>query len=450
MQQNPSSNNPAMKPQKDHSRRDALLRRLHSLFLENLGAKLLALFLAVALWAGLITQDPTLTREKLFNDVAVNITGSDALKRNGFIVLEDLDQVLSDVNVRVQVPQNQYTNVASSNYSIRIDLSRIREAGVQDVKILGTNSNTFGTVLQIDPPSVKLTVDEYVTRYRIPVTVVTDGEAPEGFYAAAPSIDPPMIAVSGPMSVVNQIANARVVVDQSTLLPKEATVRRALPFMLVNDRGEEIQSDMLQVTSESVLLDSLIIEQNVYAQRTIELSDMGLVVGDVAEGYEIKGVYITPSTITIAGRANVISEIGMLYADSTVNVSGLKESVNKSIRVRQPSTLKYVSTDQVTVAVEIGPVITTRAYEAQVELHGLAANLREAGGLRMATVFLTGAQPWLDSLSATQVKLACDLSSIAEPGTYILPVTCTVEGSEGESYTCEINPASLVVTVIQR
>jgi hypothetical protein len=140
----------------------------------------------------------------------------------------------------------------------------------------------------------------------------------------------------------------------------------------------------------------------------------------------------------------------MLYADSTVNVSGLKESVNKAIRVRQPSTLKYVSTDLVTVAVEIGPVITTRAYEAQVELYGLAANLREVGGLRTASVLLTGAQPWLDGLSSADVKLSCDMGSIAEPGTYVLPITCTVEGGEGESYTCEINPPSVVVTVIAR
>lgn len=450
MQQNPTSNPSSGKRQKDHTRRDAVLRKLHSIFLENWGTKLLAVFIAVALWAGLITQDPTLSREKQFNGVAVNITGAETLKRNGFIVLEDLDLVLGDVNVRVEVPQNQYTNVTSSNYSIRVELSRINSAGVQDVKIMSTNSSTYGTVLEIDPPAVKLTVDEYVTRYRIPVTVVTEGEAPEGFYASAPSIDPPMIAVSGPKSVVNQIACAQVVVDQSALPAKDGTVRRALPFTLVDDTGAAIQSDMLQVTSESVLLDSLIVEQAVYSQRTLELSEMGLVVGQPAEGYEIKGVYITPSTITIAGRSNVISEIGVLYADSTVNVSGLKESVNKAIRVRQPSTLKYVSTDQVTVAVEIGPVITTRAYEVQVELYGLAANLREVGGLRVASVLLTGAQPWLDSLSSVDVKLSCDMGSIAEPGTYVLPITCTVEGSEGQSYTCEINPASVVVTVIGR
>lgn len=446
MQKNPSN----MNSSKDHARRDAILRKVKSILFENWGAKVLALLIAIALWAGLITQDPTLTREKQFTDVSVNVVGSDTLKRNGYIVLENLDEVLDNVTVRVSVPQGQYTVAQAGNYSIRIDLSRITKAGEQDVKILSTNSSSYGTVMTIDPPTVKLTVDEYVTRYRIPVTVVTQGDAPEGYYAADPSTDPPMIAVSGPKSVVERIASAQVVANQANLPAREGTVRRALAFTLVDETGAVIQSDMLQVTSESVLLDSVIVEQTVYSSRTVELGDLGLVVGQPAEGYEVKGVYITPGSVTIAGRATIIGDIKLLYADGTVNVDGAKESINKSLRVRQPSTLKYVSTDAVTVAVEIGPVITTRAYEVRVELQGLAASLREAGGVRTATVYLTGAQPWLDSLSAGDVALTCDLSTIAEPGTYVLPLVCSVANSEGQSYTCEISPASVVVTVIER
>ena len=62
--QNPSNQN--LKEKKDHARRDAFLRRVRSILLENWGTKLLAIFIAVALWAGLITQDPALTREKVF------------------------------------------------------------------------------------------------------------------------------------------------------------------------------------------------------------------------------------------------------------------------------------------------------------------------------------------------------------------------------------------------
>ncbi len=448
MQTNPAKE--SNKEKKDHYRRDVVLKKLRSIFLENWGTKLMAIFIAVALWAGLITQDPSLTREKQFNGVDVNIIGEETLKRNGYIILEDLSEALSGVNVRVNVPQGQYAAVQPNNYSVRVDLSRIHASGGQEVRILSTNSATYGTVIEITPSTVKLTVDDYVTRYRIPVTVVTIGEVPEGYYATEPSLDPPVIAVSGPRTVVEKIASARVMVNQAELPAREGEIRRALPFSLIDASGEPIDSDMLEMTSEGVLIDTVIVDQTLYTARTVEFSELGLVVGEPAEGYEIKGVYLTPASVTIAGRESAINTISVMYAENNVNVRGLSQSVTKSLRVRQPSSIKYASTDMVNVAVEIGPVITSRAYEARVELQGLVSALREVGGTRTATVFLTGPQPWLESLSAADVTLTCDMSSIVETGTYTLPLSCKVKGSEGQEYTCEINPANVVVTVIER
>lgn len=449
MQQNPSTQNPG-REKKENARWSAVLRRIRALLLDNLGAKLLALFIAVALWAGLITQDPTLTREKQFTNVSVSINGADTLKRNGFIVLEDAGELLDDVSMRVSVPQGQYTAATASNYSVRIDLSRIKEAGEQEVKLLSTNTSTYGTVIEIEPASVTLTVDEYITRYRIPVSVVTEGVPPDGYYATEPSADPPIIAVSGPKSIVSRIVSAEVTASQASLPAKEGTVRRAMAFTLLDENGEAIESDLLQITSESVLTDAIVVEQTVYSERTVFLSDLGLVTGEPAEGYEIKGIYISPGIVTIAGRWSIIQDINLLYADGTVSVNGLKESINKSLRIRQPSTLKFVSTDTVTVAVEIGPVIVSRAYEAKVALNGLLPELKEAGGTRTATLYLTGAQPWLDSLSAEDISIFCDLSDITEPGTYTRPLSFAISDDAGESYSGEISPANVVVTVIEQ
>lgn len=449
MQQNPSTPN-LNKEKKDHARRDAILRKLRSMLLENWGTKLLAILIAIVLWAGLISQDPTLTREKQFTNVPVTINGADTLKRNGFIVLDNVNDLLDEVDVRVSVPQGQYANATANNYSVRIDLSRIKEAGEQEVKILSTNTTTYGSVVEIIPPSITVQVDEYITRYRIPVSVVTEGVPPEGYYASDPSADPPIIAVSGPKSIVSRIVSAQVSANQATLPAKEGTVRRAMAFTLLDENGEAIESDQLQITSESVLIDAIVVEQTVYSQRTVYLSDLGLVTGEPAEGYEIKGIYISPGIVTIAGRASIIQDINLLYADGTVSVNGVTESINKSLRVRQPSTLKYVSTDTVTVAVEIGPIITSRTYEGRVELQGLLPDLREAGGIRTATLYVTGAQPWLDSLTADDIAFTCDLSGITEPGTYTLPVSCVINNDAGQSYTYEINPTAVVVTVIER
>ena len=57
-----------------------LSHRFWRMLSHNLLWKLVALILAICLWAGLITQDPTLTRERVFSDVPVTVTGGDALR----------------------------------------------------------------------------------------------------------------------------------------------------------------------------------------------------------------------------------------------------------------------------------------------------------------------------------------------------------------------------------
>lgn len=425
---------------------------LRALLLENWGAKLLSIVIALALWAGLISQDPTLTREKSFRNVSISVNGQETLRRNGFIVLDDLEEALGDVSISASVPQGQYYNVQASNYAVRIDLSKITRAGQQEVKILTTNSSTFGTVTEISPATVTLTVDEYVTRSRIPVTVEVQGEAPEGFYATEPSADPPMVAISGPRSLVEQIVSAKVVVDQPSLPAREGDVRRALTFVLVDRNDQEISSSLLQVTSESVLLDSIIIEQRLYTQRTVEISAMGLVTGTPAEGYEVKGVYITPATLTVAGWASAIGEVDVLYPDSVISVEGLSQSVSKSLRVRQPSSVKYASSDVISVAVEIGPVIVQRTWtDVPITLYGAgsADGVMASVSTGTAAVTVSGPKNWVERLNRYDLTIQCDLSSITGAGAYVLPLHCSIEGSEGMEFTCEVQPSTVVLTMME-
>lgn len=62
---------------------------VHHLY-HNWPAKLLSLILAIGFWSLLVTQDPTLTREKVFNDVPISVIGAETMKRNGFVVVSGL------------------------------------------------------------------------------------------------------------------------------------------------------------------------------------------------------------------------------------------------------------------------------------------------------------------------------------------------------------------------
>ena len=434
-------------PPKTDNRFLALLRRLLKSLVRNGGSKVLALLLALLLWAGLITQDPSLTRERTFSDVNVTVSGSDTLHRNGFIVTSDLDEALDNVTLRAAIPQMQYQNAQASNYNARIDLSRITEPGEQSVRITTSSSNTYGTVLDVSPAEVTITVEEYITRYRIPVRVNSVGSVPDGFYASNPSADPPMVAVSGPASLVKQIVCAEATIGLNSIPAREGINRMAVPFQLLGSSGEVIESDLLEITSESVLMDSVVIEQQLYSLKTIPLSDTGLIRGGPGKGYEIKSVSITPESIIVAGNADVLAELDALYPESYVDISGLTESINKQLRLRDPGGLAYTSTNTITVAVEIGPVIQSSTFSnLNLTVENVGDGLTATLGIRYGSVTVSGPQLWLENLKKSSIKLFCDASGLSE-GEYQLPILCTIADSDDQPYSVEVAPVALDVSI---
>lgn len=431
--------------QAPREQRTSLFRRFLRMLRHHLGFKIIALLLALLLWAGLITQDPNLTRERTFTDVNVTISGSESLQRNGFIVTSDLSEVLGDVTLRVAVPQMQYQTAAATNYNARIDLSRITEPGTQSVRILTANTNTYGTVLEVTPSEVEITVEEYITRYRIPVRVNPAGHTPDGYYATAPTADPPMVTVSGPRSLVKRIVCAEATLELANLPAREGNNRTALPFDLLDADNEIIQSNLLEITSESVLLDSVVVEQQLYSLKSIPLSDIGLIRGAPADGYEIKSITITPDTITVAGAADVLAELDALYPDTYLDISGLTDSTNHEVRLREPGALAYYSTNTVTVAVEVGPMMQTTSFDGiRLGIENVATGLDAELGTKFASVNITGPKLWLQRIGKNSVSLYCDASGLSE-GVYQLPVLCSVSGSEGQEFNVEVTPLTIEV-----
>ena len=441
----------SQKPTSPHSEQaremQAIAHSLLQLLLKNWGFKLVALLAAIILWAGLISQDPTLTREKVFSGVTISVTGADTMKRNGFIVVSDLDAIRKDATMRVEVPQMQYSNASTTTYNPRVDLSRIKATGTQTLRVTSTSTATYGSVTEIIPDTLEIEVEEYITRYRIPVMVYTVGQPPEGFYATTPSVDPPVVAISGPRSMVERIVRAEAIMDQTSLPAREGTVRSAIPFRLYDVSGEVVESKLIEVTSESVLLDSVVIEQTLYATKTLQLSDVGLITGVPAEGYEIKTVTITPATVTAAGKAGNLELLDALYPEGQVDVGEMTESFTQQLKVRRPSELNYLSADSVTVAVEIGPKIISRTFnDVKIELKGVPSGYTATMSAKTATVTITGPQLWVNSLGRNNVELYVDASGL-QAGVYELPVLCRISGNLPDNFSIEALPQTIEVTI---
>jgi len=275
------------------------------------------------------------------------------------------------------------------------------------------------------------------------------GKAPEGYYAGTASIDPPIVTVSGPRSLVEKITRAEAVLDLSKLPAREGLLRTALTFQLLDEEGKAIESDLLEVTSQSVLVDSLVVEQYMYATKSMQVADIGLVSGKPEDGYEIKSVSYMPETVTAAARSMNLDALDTLYTNSSVDVTGRRETFQAQVRVRRPSELIYLSADTITVTVEIGPVIGNRVFEQQVQVTGLADNLRADLSQRKAAVTVSGPVLWLQELKNNSVRLTVDAAGL-EAGSHELMLNCQVEGPDDEVFTVEMNPETITVNIVEK
>lgn len=414
----------------------------------NWGWKLLSLLLAVCLWAGLITQDPNLTRERRFTDVSISLTGQDTLRRNGMIVLSGLeDESLLLESFRAQVPQRSYESVTAANYNPRIDLTRITETGEQDVKVLFTTSSSYGTVEGAAPDTFRIVVDEYVTNYRIPVTLNVTGEYPEGFYASNPIVEPATIAVSGPKTLVDQVVGVRANMDLNTLSNRAGTTRLALPLYFVDANGDPIESKLLEAASANTVLRTITVEQKLYNSKELNVSALALTKGEPADGYRVAGITATPSTLTAAGDASALEVVEQLFAESPVNVEGATETFTAEVRLRKPSDLVYLSSTTATVCVEIEPVIISRTFEnVRIQVDQLPADLRSSLSQKNLNVTVTGPMLEVKALRASQIRAFVSANGL-ETGEYVIDVQTETESDKAYLFTTEADPASITLTL---
>ncbi len=334
-----------------------LWRALVHLVLHNGGFKLIAILISVTLWAGLISQDVNLTREKTFTDVPVNVTNTEAMKRSGYIVVSDLDEALEDVTAVAAVPQQQFDNADVSAYNVRVDLSRIAGTGEQELRLTSSTSTAFGRIVSLNPSSIHVQVEDYVVRYRIPVSVSIPGEIPEGWYMSAPSVDPPLVVVSGPRSVVSTISRARVFLDPKEVEWTEGYMVTSGKLNLYNRSGDEVPRDNLEVSYDGIVLDDVVLEANILPTLTFETTDLIGTINKVANGYEVKAVHISPESITVAAKGEVLSQMTELaLSDHYVDLKGLKDTTSFQIKVSKPSENAVLSNDTITVTVDVEPI----------------------------------------------------------------------------------------------
>ncbi len=406
--------------------------------------KLCSLFIAVLLWSVLIASDGTLTREKSFPNVEVTVVGQDALRARGMVVMEDVSALLPTVKVKAEVSQAAFDRVTSAGFTPRIDLSRLTQIGEQEVQIT-VGSTISGTVTAIDPPTIKLTVERYITRTRVPVVALTTGDLPRGLWADTPRVDPQMVSVSGPAQLVEKVARIVAPLDRATLTGETTPERMAVPFVLEDAHGVAIDASQLRVTYEGVILTSAIVETSCYPEAEQLLDIRSAVVGKPAEGYELADVLSEPDSVRIAADADDLAAETRMLAESPINIDGATDTVIATVRIKRPNDVKHMSVEEATITAVIREKTEQRVFRAvPVAIEGLDDGYAAKLSQSKLSMTIGGPFHWVTELKEADVYLSVSAAGL-QPGTYAVPVKIAI--SNAPDHTEQLEQTELTLTI---
>lgn len=415
-----------------------------SRLLDSKGFLLAASFLAAMLaWGALVASDGTLMRHKVFPHVNVGITGEAGLKARGYIVMDDLRALVPGVKLTVDVAQQNYHRVTGATYNPHFDLSDIEGLGENKLDV-SFSSSLYGTVVSCEPASVTVNVERYMTR-RIPVVLEVTGEIAEGIYLDSYKIDPNMLSVSGPQSLVLSVTRAVAKLDASLLTAQRMSDRTALDIELQDSVGTVIASDKLEVTNQTIYTESVIVDTELVPAKKIPLLVEDFVRGEPAQGYELVGVHVGETELTAAAAPGVLETLEFLTTDSPIDITGATETVSGYVRIRRPGGVRNTLPSEISVTAEIAEKTVERTLRAvAIEIDGLGGGLTASLSSKSSVVQLTGPYGFVTGIQEADIRLFVDAGGL-EAGEHVLPVQIGIDNAE--AFSCALSMPEVLVTI---
>lgn len=252
----------------------------------NFGTLLMSFLLAVAVWvSAVLSEDPNEVR--LYpRSVEVHVVGLE----DGLMTVEGLPAA---VRVTLRAPRSVWASLEGDPTSVQayVDLHGLKP-GVYTVPVQVRVSYQPTEVVSVTPPRLEITIDRQLTR-TVPVMVDLRGEVAVGYYASAPLVHPQTVEVSGPAAAVNKVTAARA---QISIDGARETFKRETTLVPVDADGQRVQGVTLTPSRATVTI--AVRQLGGYRDVAVKVR----LVGQVANGYRITNVTVSPPVVTVFSR----------------------------------------------------------------------------------------------------------------------------------------------------
>jgi YbbR domain-containing protein len=375
------------------------VRRFLRVVVHNWPLKLAAIGLATLLYGGLVVGQST---EPFKGVIPIKVENQPA----GTFLLTTIDPV---TEVRYFSPSGQVP--INSTFSATVDVSGVTPGSGKVSLPVNVEATGGISVLSWTPARVTVQLDELITRDDVPVQI-DYGTPPDGFEVGTVVIDPPTVSVSGPASVVDQVAAVHGdVLIQATGL----SVDQDVLLTPIDQVGNTVSP--INVVPRTARVTIPVFENR--KSRTVPVRPV--ITGSPAAGFEVASIVVEPTAVTIEGGAEQLSELAEADTDP-VSVTGASSTVNMTVGLDLPAGLVPLGDDSIHVTVTLRPVTATRTFEVGVRLVGARSDLTYSIPVDRVLITIGGSIADLDRLEGSTLLADLAVGELG-PGTADVPVT---------------------------
>jgi YbbR domain-containing protein len=397
--------------------------------LRNWHLKLSAVLLATVLYTGIVFSGA-------FDEATIQVRIEQVNQpANSYVLTGDL----GFVQVRYRAAQELLGNVvAEAAFVARVDLSTYDMDDAPAPQVLDVDVRSLNEsieVLSVEPATVRVEIDQRDQRM-VPVEV-DFGTVPEGLEVDEPETSEDEVQVRGPASIVAQVDRvvALVNIDASGI-----DFDRPVTVVPVDIEGQPIGVGLVEVDPQTIAV--RIDVQAVEETRTVPVRPV--IEGTPAPGFALEAFSVSPQVVTLRGLPAVLADIPEIVTEP-LSIEGASADDELEADLVLPDGVELIDGEpQVTVAVTIGPSVSSRTFLVGVICENAGDNACLLG-IEQLSLTLSGPGDALSDLTAADVTPTVDAGGLA-PGSYSL--TPVVPGLPDGVELIGISQATVPVTVV--
>ncbi|NMC45484.1 MAG: hypothetical protein GYA52_01500 [Chloroflexi bacterium] len=366
---------------------------------------LTAFVLAITIWIMAVNATDPVDKRTYPQEIPVEIVGKDP-------ELVITNEIPAQVTVSLSAPTSLWETLIDNPELIHasIDLSK-RAEGTYDIDVEVKVSARPVKVETVGPSSIEVTMEPLYSKY-LPINLVQPSQPAVGYEAGEATISSEFATVSGPSSLMADVAEVRAILDVSQA---NQDIDRNITLAAYDENGVIVER--VSIDPEQVHVTMPISQRGGYRNVTVK----AIVTGQVASGYRLTNITVSPLTVTVySADSQIVNELPGYVDTQPLNINGADQDISGSLPLNLPAGVSVVGESTIKISVTVSAIQGSITLNNQtIELVGLNPEYTVLISPEIVDVILSGPLPLLDDLKASDVRVILDLTDLA-PGTYQL------------------------------